>query len=167
LTVIPGRCDSIEPGISRFRVRLYEAPRNDSVLQFKDQAELAPVLQDCYKNGVGVKSVHGPEHDHGGSPPESALRTARLDGRRCLARGRHVAIFGTSSTPESLDRSRRAGMARADVRCEWTVDRGDLHRRRTRCAHLPAGLARSTLDQPMLPRLSRLLQDLEDGNCRR
>src|SRR5689334_19940903 len=29
-TVIPGRCDSIEPGISRFRVRVCDAPRNDS-----------------------------------------------------------------------------------------------------------------------------------------
>jgi hypothetical protein len=31
LSVIPGWCDSTRPGISRFRVRVFDAPRNDFV----------------------------------------------------------------------------------------------------------------------------------------
>ncbi|TFV31155.1 hypothetical protein E4K66_31250 [Bradyrhizobium frederickii] len=35
LPVIPGRCASIEPGISRFRARDFVAPRNDGERRWK------------------------------------------------------------------------------------------------------------------------------------
>ena len=46
-------------------------------------------------------------------------------------------------------------------------DRRDLHRRAARCIALPAGMDRLAADRPMLPRVPRLLQDLEDRDRRR
>ena len=132
--------------------------------------QLALVLQDCYRKTDRVESV-GDSMDlntiTSGGPAESARRAARLDGRRCLARGRHLAVLGTAGPSEPADRPDRPEMAGADHRRERALDRGDLHHRATRRARLPAGLARRAADQPMLPRLSRLVQDLEDGDRRR
>ena len=46
-------------------------------------------------------------------------------------------------------------------------NRGDLHRRRARCPDLAAGMGGSAAHRPMLPRLPRLVQDLEHGDGRR
>src|SRR5579871_3292709 len=44
LLVIPGRCESIEPGISRFRVRSCGPSRNDGNRSMKDREEIAQAL---------------------------------------------------------------------------------------------------------------------------
>ena len=51
-TVIPGRCDSIEPGISRFRVRLFEAPRNDGGEIGRDYPE--PVVMQSHRHDFPI-----------------------------------------------------------------------------------------------------------------
>ena len=88
--------------------------------------------------------------------------------RRCLAR---AAAPGCS-------RSRRPHLTRLIDLTDlgWpalTIDgrrtghRRHLHRRATRRVRLPADLGRRAADRPMLPRLSRLVQDLEHGDRRR
>ena len=99
--------------------------------------------------------------------PSSAGSIARLDGRRCLARGRDLAVLGTAGSSRPADRSHRSEMAGADRQRDRAVDRRDLHGRSARRTHLPAGLDRAHPDQPMLPRVPRLLQDLEDRDRRR
>jgi len=58
-TVIPGRCDSIEPGISRFRVRLFEAPRNDGGEIGRDYPE--PVVMQSHRHDFPIPRRVSPE----------------------------------------------------------------------------------------------------------
>src|SRR5271165_640299 len=89
--VIPGRCVSIEPGISRFRVRLFEAPRNDG------RGNVAPSLMRRVCILPKFKSGNGTAVDFIG-----AIR--QTHGAHGSIVARKPGLVGDAGAAESLDR---------------------------------------------------------------
>ncbi|MGX1318484.1 putative (di)nucleoside polyphosphate hydrolase [Bradyrhizobium sp. USDA 377] len=56
LIVVPGRCDSIEPGTLRFRVRCFASPRND------DERYLQVTNEKPYRPNVGIALFNANGH---------------------------------------------------------------------------------------------------------